>query len=604
MPVELLAPHPHLPRLRGPLILAILDGVGWGARDGGDAVHLAAKPHLQRLWTEAPTRTLKAHGTAVGMPSDADMGNSEVGHNALGAGRVFRQGAALVQDAIANGRLFDTAASSIHQRTLVEPSNSDADQGGASIGPEAHLECVEDRSGVTTKRCAEGGGSGAWRWLVEPLTSATGTLHLCGLLSDGNVHAHIDHVIALVRAADREGVQCIRIHALADGRDVLDPSFDHYVEQLQATLDAFGRTGRDYRIASGGGRMVVTMDRYEADWRIVERGWRTHVLGDAPGFPSVREALTWLRTLPGGDSDQTLGPFVITDDGQPIGRVQDGDSFAFWNFRGDRAAQFSRAFEEADFNAFDRVRVPQVRYAGMMQYDGDLQLPRRFLVEPPVIEGTSGEFLAALGLHTLAVSETQKFGHVTYFWNGNRSGVLAPDVEVYAEVPSDRIAFDAAPEMKAHEITDIVETALPGPRPPDFVRLNYANGDMVGHTGNLAATVRAIEVVDVEIGRLRALAEAAGGVLIVTADHGNADDMWLRNGKGQPLVRPDGTLQPRTSHTLAPVPLTILDTRTTVPWQLRSDLADAGLANVAATLFHVLGYEAPIGYAPSVIEPA
>ncbi len=553
MTVEHLDRHCALPPTTGPLVLVILDGVGFGTQDGGDAVHLAHKPNLDALWHGSPTRTLRAHGTAVGLPSDADMGNSEVGHNALGAGRVFEQGAALVNQAIASGRLFATDT---------------------------------------------------WHWLVDPLRDG-GTLHLCGLLSDGNVHAHIDHVHALVRRAAADGVRRLRIHALADGRDVQDPSFERYLEQLDATLAEAAALGCDARVASGGGRMAITMDRYEADWPMVERGWSLHVHGQGERFASVQTALQALRARQGGQSDQTLGGFVVADERGPIGPVQDGDAFILWNFRGDRAIELSKAFDEGDaFAGFDRATRPQVRYAGMMQYDGDLHLPARFLVEPPAIDRTLGEFLAALELRSFAVSETQKYGHVTYFWNGNKSGVLSPALERYAEVPSDRVSFDRAPEMKAREITDLVLAALQERPAFQFLRCNLANGDMVGHTGDLAATVRAIETVDVQVGRLRDAVLAAGGILVVTADHGNADDMWMRDGKGRPLLRSDGSVQPKTSHTLAPVPISIRDARTATPWRLRSDLPDAGLANVAATVLNLLGYQAPGDYAASLIEPA
>ncbi|MBM4344245.1 MAG: 2,3-bisphosphoglycerate-independent phosphoglycerate mutase [Deltaproteobacteria bacterium] len=553
MTVERLARHPRLPKPAGPIVLCILDGVGWGARDGGDAVHLARTPHLDALWRGCPTRTLRAHGTAVGLPSDADMGNSEVGHNALGAGRVFEQGAALVNQAIASGRLF---------------------------------------------------AGEAWRWLVEPLRS-TGTLHLCGLLSDGNVHAHLDHVLAIVRRAAGDGVRRVRVHALADGRDVQDPSFEHYLALLQAVAGEVADLGCDAQVASGGGRMAITMDRYEADWSMVERGWRLHVHGDGELFPSVDAALRTLRARPGGASDQTLGGFVIADAGGPVGAVLDGDAFVLWNFRGDRAIELSKAFEQGgEFCGFERGRRPAVRFAGMMQYDGDLHLPARFLVEPPAIDRTLGVFLAALELRSFAVSETQKFGHVTYFWNGNKSGVLAPEVERYAEVPSDRVSFDRAPEMKAEQITDAMLSALNETPQFQFLRCNLANGDMVGHTGDLGATVRAVEAVDRQVGRLREAVLARNGILVVTADHGNADDMWMRDGKGRPILRPDGSVLPKTSHTLAPVPLTICDARSPAPWRLRADLPQAGLAHVAATLLHLLGYEAPGDYAPSLVDAA
>ncbi len=552
MGVEVLEQLVEIAPPAGPVVLCILDGVGWGLRDGGDAVHLANKPTLQRLWAEHPTVMLKAHGTAVGLPSDADMGNSEVGHNALGAGRVFEQGAALVQQAMASGAI---------------------------------------------------GRSDTWRWLTESLQQG-GTLHLCGLLSDGNVHSHIDHVLGLVRLAQQSGVKRLRVHALADGRDVADPSFDQYVVQLQAVLDEVTAVGCDAAIASGGGRMAVTMDRYDADWPMVERGWALHVHGDGPQFSSVTEALAALRQLPDGKSDQTLGGFVIGRGGQPVGTVHDGDSFVFWNFRGDRAIEISRAFEEGpEFKQFDRGRCPKVRYAGMMQYDGDLHLPARFLVVPPAIDRTLGEFLAALGKRSFAVSETQKYGHVTYFWNGNRSGVLAPKFEQYTEVPSDRIAFDRAPNMQAKAIADQVLMAMEVAPRYDFIRCNFANGDMVGHTGNLPATITAVAAVDRELGRVADKVAQLGGILVVTADHGNADDMWMRDKKNAPLHNADGSIQAKTSHTLNPVPLTIVDSRPQAPWQLRT-VPNAGLANVAATLLALLGYQAPHDYAAALIKPA
>jgi 2,3-bisphosphoglycerate-independent phosphoglycerate mutase len=349
--------------------------------------------------------------------------------------------------------------------------------------------------------------------------------------------------------------------------------------------------------------MAITMDRYEADWAMVERGWAIHVHGQGEQFVSVGEALRTLRQRTSGRSDQNLEGFVIADANGPIGQVQDGDAFVLWNFRGDRAIELTRAFQDDEFRYFDRGRRPQVRYAGMMQYDGDLHLPTRFLVEPPAIDRVLGEYLAAAGLRSFACSETQKFGHVTYFWNGNRSGLLAPGQERYVEIPSDRIAFDQAPQMKAKEIADAMLAALDDQPRWDFLRCNFANGDMVGHTGLLEATVTAVEAVDTALGRLRERVEALGGVLIVTADHGNADDMWTRGKKGEPLRLADGSPQPKTSHTLAPVPLTIADYRKDCPWQLRSDLPQAGLANVAATVIELLGFQPPSDYEPSLIEP-
>ncbi|MEE8408587.1 MAG: 2,3-bisphosphoglycerate-independent phosphoglycerate mutase, partial [Myxococcota bacterium] len=457
--------------VEGPVVIAIMDGVGIGKRDDGDAVAKACTPNLDRYANEALTTRLAAHGRAVGMPTDEDMGNSEVGHNALGAGRVFEQGAKRVGAAIDSGRLF---------------------------------------SGAT------------WRELVARCVRNDTALHFIGVLSDGNVHAHIDHLLALIAGADAEGVRQVYIHPLLDGRDVPKTSAHIYLEQLEAALGPIdGKADRRYRIASGGGRMKTTMDRYEADWSIVERGWKTHVLGDTRPFTSALEALQTLRGETPGISDQDLGSFVIVEDGEPVGPIRDGDSVIAFHFRGDRMLELTRAFEDDNFDKFDRVRRPDVLFAGMMEYDGDTKRPKKFLVEPPEITCTLGELLCDAGVGQLACSETQKFGHVTYFWNGNRSGAFDDALENYIEIPSYKPPFDGRPEMRAPEIADTVAKELASGT-FGLARLNFANGDMVGHTGNMEATVAAVEAVDAELLRLERAVVGAGGALIITADHGNA----------------------------------------------------------------------------------
>ena len=570
-----LKPLPNAPGRPGPVVVAILDGVGVGRRDEGDAVHLARTPVLDRLAAQHPSLTLRAHGTAVGMPSDKDMGNSEVGHNALGCGRVFDQGAKLVDAAIASGALFDGAVW------------------------HAALE-----------RCARGGA-----------------IHLIGLLSDGNVHSHIDHLLALIRRADQAGVSTLYVHPLLDGRDVGETSALEYVDALQAVLDSIdGRAGRRYRVASGGGRMLVTMDRYEADWSIVERGWRAHVLGDARRFGSARAAVEGFRAEQRGIGDQFLPAFVVADGDGPVGTVQDGDTVLFFNFRGDRALEISRAFEADDFPHFDRVRRPDVLYAGIMEFDGDRHIPSSYLVRPSAIDRTLGEYLCHNGVTQLAISETQKYGHVTYFWNGNKAGLFDPasgrfvDVtpdaldaelydgrvrrsalETYIEIPSDRLAFELRPWMKAAEITDALldELHRGGQR---FVRVNFANGDMVGHTGDRHAAIVAMEVVDRCLGRLLDAVRELDGVALITADHGNADEMYMRDKKTGEFTRDaDGQIVPKTSHTLNPVPLVLFDPRDGGGLALDRELAEPGLANVAATILALLGLEAPDGYRPSLL---
>jgi 2,3-bisphosphoglycerate-independent phosphoglycerate mutase len=424
-------------------------------------------------------------------------------------------------------------------------------------------------------------------------------MHLIGLLSDGNVHSHIDHLFALIRRCDEEGVQKLRLHVLLDGRDVPERSSLQYVDATERLLETLRARGRDYRIASGGGRMLVTMDRYQADWRIVERGWKAHVLGEARAFRSAREAIeTFYREDP-GTNDQWLPAFVVQDDAGPIGRIRDGASVVFFNFRGDRAIELSRAFEEDPFPAFPRGPRPDVAFAGMMRYDGDLMVPKQFLVEPPAIDRTLGEYLVRNRARQLAISETQKFGHVTYFWNGNRSGYIDEQYELYVEIPSDRLPCEERPWMKAAEITDrlLEELAVGGYR---HARLNYANGDMVGHTGDLTASVVAVEAVDLQIGRLVRATEKLAGALVVTADHGNADEMFEHDPKTGAVRRDaEGRRAVRTSHSLNRVPCHIYAPGASVA--LDTGVQSAGLANLAATLLALMGWQAPEGYAPSLL---
>jgi len=547
--------NPSFPGIDGQLVLLILDGVGLyrGRTEGygGNAVDLASTPTLDRLLAKAPiVMQLKAHGTAVGLPSDDDMGNSEVGHNAMGAGRIFVQGAQLVNRAIADGTMFSGAV---------------------------------------------------WKDLVARVIELGSTFHLIGLLSDGYVHSHIDHVERMVRQLVEDGVRRIRIHALADGRDVDPVSYDLYIDRLETVLAEARSAGVDAEVASGGGRMQITMDRYEADWEMVRRGWKTHVAGDARHFSTVAEAIETLRAENPGIIDQDLPPFVIADaDGAPIGPIEDGDSVVFFNYRGDRAIEISRAFTDPDFSFFDRGHVPDILYAGMMEYDGDLGIPPLYLVSPPAISHTVSEYLVHNGVSQLATAETQKFGHVTYFWNGNNSEKFDAVLEEWVEVPSSDVPFEQQPQMKAREVCDVVVRDLED-RGHRFVRANFANGDMVGHTGSLTAAVAAVEVVDECIGRIEKAVTEAGATLIVTADHGNSDMMWevdkktgevKRDGEGQPMIK--------TSHTLSPVPLCVVGAGTD-GLIANPAVAEPGLGNIAATLLFLLGFVPPPDYLPTLV---
>ena len=541
--------HQHLPVPKGPVVLLILDGVGIGENDEFDAVALAHTPNLDVLRRTGLATSLRAHGTAVGLPSDRDIGNSEVGHNIMGAGRVFDQGAKCVIRAIETEAMWN----------------------------------------------------GYWKTLVERIGSNGGALHLLGLLSDGNVHSHESHLHALIRRADQQGLARVYVHALLDGRDVPDHTALVYLDRLEALLGEIrDKGGRDFRIASGGGRMVVTMDRYEADWDIVARGWRAHVHGEAPGFPSAAAAVEHFRAGEPSISDQVMPAFSVRQpDGSPVATIDDGDGVVLFNFRGDRAIQIDRAFTTAaGFKHFDRGRVPAVSFAGMMLYDGDLGIPENYLVAPPKIGRTLGEFLAETGVCQFACAETQKFGHVTYFWNGNRSGKFDGTLEDYVEIGSDQAPFDERPWMRSAETADAVNRAVADGR-YRFIRANFAGGDMVGHTGNLEATIAALEAIDVAVGRILPAVENAEGCLVVTADHGNSEDMVERGHDGSPRFEA-GKPVFRTAHSTNPVPFVIRefsgrDYRLAPP-------PGAGLANLAATLLELLGYDPPVEFAPSLLQ--
>ena len=535
-----LDPHPVFQGRSGPVLIVVADGVGIAPDAPHNAVTQATTPTLDALLASDLSVQLAAHGTAVGLPTDDDMGNSEVGHNAIGAGRIFAQGAKLVNKALESGSIY---------------------------------------------------GTDVWREAVSH--GCTGTLHFIGLHSDGNVHSHINHLHQLIERAVNDGVTRIRLHHLLDGRDTPPRSALEYIQQTELKITELNKSFEvDIQIASGGGRMTITMDRYEADWEMVQQGYNCHTHGIGRQFSSASEAIE-TQYSKSDNGDQYLEPFVITDtDGQPVGTISDGDAVILFNFRGDRAIEISQAFEDAEFNKFDRGNAPDVFFAGMLQYDGDLLVPKQYLVDPPVIDRTMGEYLVNNGVRSFAVSETQKFGHVTYFWNGNRSGYIDDELENYIEIPSDNVAFDEAPAMKAQEITDAT-IALLRSGEYRYGRINFANGDMVGHTGNLDAAISAMETVDHCVQQLIDVIQELDGVLIYTSDHGNADQMFTESETGERI--------PMTSHTLAPVPFVIHDPQNNEMYDLVPP-DDAGLSHIASTTMNLLGYEAPHDYNQSLLR--
>ncbi|HEY8449037.1 MAG TPA: 2,3-bisphosphoglycerate-independent phosphoglycerate mutase [Bacillota bacterium] len=494
---------------RGPLALIILDG--WGLRDEreGNAVALAPTPHFDRLWRQWPRTQLFAHGRHVGLP-DGQIGNSEVGHLNLGAGRIVYQDIVRIDQAIADGSL---AQSPVLERAL--------------------------------KQLAPGG-----------------RVHLLGLFSDGGVHSHIEHILAL-RALIAAAGRPVRLHCFLDGRDVPPKSAARYFDRLE-------QAGGLADVATVMGRFYA-MDR-DRRWERTQAAYEALVLGRGRLATGAREALA--EAYRRGESDEFVAPTVIVDNGLPRGLVAAGDLVIFCNFRADRARQLTRALSDPEFSAFPR-RLCLAPEALLTMVPYDETLPNPALLPPHTIERPLGEVVAAAGLTQLRIAETEKYAHVTYFFNGGREEPFAGESRIL--VPSPRVAtYDATPAMSAREVTDrLLEELDRGAH--DLIVLNYANPDMVGHTGDLNAAITACAVVDECLGRVLSALERVNGRAIVCADHGNAELMINPEDGG-----------PHTAHTTNPVPFILVD-----PEHRQARLRSGVLADVAPTILALLGLEVP-----------
>ncbi len=546
----------------GPVVLAILDGVGLRAARSGNAFRQAHTEFLDYALANYLNIPLQASGEAVGI-LPGQMGNSEVGHNAIGSGQIIKQGIAGIEAAFSTGDIWR---------------------------------------------------SKAWRGAMKQLGAGQGknvsahTLHFCGIFSDGGVHSDISHLERMIEQAYAEGVRRIRIHCVFDGRDVAPQSEPKYIERLEKFCQKF--KDADFRIASGGGRMVAVADRYENDWNMVKLGWDMMVHGKAPReFKSATEAIRTLRRENPKVQDQYLPAFVIIENAaansalssraasakvsaadssrgaRPVGKVEDGDAFIYYDYRADRAVEISRAFTEADFDKFKRGKVPQIFFAALTEYDSDRHIPENILVPPVKIESPLNTFLGRNKISQLAISETVKFGHVTYYFNGN-SYKKAPH-EDQIEVPSDTQPFNTRPWMKSAEITDILLDKISDYQ---FVRVNYPGGDMVGHFAELEPTIVAIEAIDLQLARLAKKVDELGGMMIITADHGNAEELLSKDGV------------PKTSHTTNPVPCIFYDNTRNAKIYRSANLEGPGLANLAATIATLMGLpDYPAPWQPPVI---
>ena len=524
----------------GPILLVILDGVGLRQDRYGNAVLQAHTEFIDQLFEKYPWVSLEASGEAVGILK-GQMGNSEVGHNALGAGRIIKQGIAKIEDDFQTGAIWQSAA---------------------------------------------------WRGAIANVKEHSSTLHFSGIFSDGGVHSSLSQLFKMLEQAQKEGIERVRIHLVLDGRDVPPQSADQYIKILEDKiqyLKTISDFPLDYRIASGGGRMVFIADRYESDWSIVKKGWDALVYGKADHyFTNVTQAITEMRAKEPSLQDQYFPSFVIVkqnsdhqpDPSQPVGLVKDGDSFIYYDFRADRALEITKAFTEQNFHGFDRGtennRPLNVYFAGMTEYDADQHIPAHCLVAPIKITNTLHEILSSNNISQLAVAETVKFGHITYYFNGN--SYEPTKKEEFLEIKSDTRPFDERPWMKAAEITDAVlekisETDPNGKPKYQFVRINYAGGDMVGHFGELEPTIVAMEAIDLQLARLAKVVDQLGGMMIITADHGNAEEVYDPN-----------TRQPKTSHTTNPVPCWFYDNTQNKSLYQINQIEYSGLSNVAPTI--------------------
>jgi 2,3-bisphosphoglycerate-independent phosphoglycerate mutase len=497
---------------RLPLCLIVMDGYGLAEPGPANAIASARTPELDALFERYPHTRLTASGEAVGLP-DGQMGNSEVGHLNIGAGRVVYQELTRINKAIEDGSFFEN-------ETL------DA--------------------------------------AVDAAVADGRAVHLMGLLSDGGVHSHRDHLYALLRLAKRRGATRIYVHCFLDGRDVPPDSGLGFIDDLEAFL-----------AEQGAGRIATVMGRYYAmdrdnRWERVEKAWRAIVLGEGVDVPGAHQVVA--ASYEAGVTDEFVVPAVVAQEGVPIGTIQDGDAVVFFNFRPDRAREITRALVDPEFAGFERPVTPQTRFVCLTEYDPSIAAPVAFAKDLP--RCVLADVLSEAGLRQLHIAETEKYAHVTFFLNG---GAEAPkEGEERVLVPSPKVAtYDLKPDMSAFEVTEELVGAMREDRADVYI-VNYANCDMVGHTGFFDAAVAAVETVDACVGRVVRAVRELGGVALVTADHGNAEQM----------VEADG-VSPFTAHTPADVPLIVVDDRVRA-------LADGGiLADVAPTTLALLGIEPP-----------
>ena len=532
------------------MVLVIMDGFGLSDHYEGNAITQAHNETLKKLMTDYPWVSLGAAGHYVGLP-EGQMGNSEVGHYIMGAGRIMQQAMLMVNEAFDTGRIFE---------------------------------------------------GDVWRDAIQNVHDHNSKLHFIGIFSDGRVHGDMYHIFKMIERADQDGVQKIRVHPLSDGRDVAARSEPKYINMLEDFLRPFNERGRDYHIASGGGRTYVTADRYWSDPEMLKRGLSAHVRGTARPFHSALEAIeTFRRENPDVD-DQWLPEYtIIGDDGQPIGKMEDGDTVIYNDFRADRAIEFSEMMTLPDdqFPHFDRGPMPHIYYAGMVEYDQDRHIPEHNLVEPVSVDNVLAQFEVDHGIRRFVISESIKFGHVTFYFNGNKKDKFNDEMEEYVDIPNKTAPPWQFPWMNSDDLTDLLISAI---ETGDYKSLliNFPNGDVVGHEARFEPSIVAVEAVDIALLRILKAVDDAGGVAVITADHGNIEETYYLDDEGKPVIE-NGEVVRKTSHTTNPVPFIIYDnTDNRNKWRMKS--GDFGLANIAATMALLHGFTPSPEWSEAIIE--
>lgn len=506
--------------------LVILDGVGYSPRVMGNAVRLAKMKNFNKLIKENSC-LIKAHGTSVGLPSNSMQGNSEVGHNAIGAGKVIEQGLSLINKEFKSGKIFK---------------------------------------------------SETWKNFIE--NGKKSAVHFIGLLSDSELHGNITHLKKLVTQCNKEGIENIYIHALLDGRDVEPHSGVKYYQNVVKFLEKFNK---NYKIVDFGGRSQIVMDRYEANIDWVKKGYNLYINreGNLTNNPvkTIKEFYETNPTL----TDQDIPPYIITK----AGKIKNGDSVMLYNYRGDRAIEFSQLFDNFKYVSEASKKINKCYFVGMMQYDEVLKIPKNYLVGAPDIDFTLTHYLIENNIKQFSISESQKFGHVTYYFNGNRKDKISEELEIWKEIESDKnIQFNLKPKMKAKEIAKEFCNALSN-NDYKFLKVNLTNGDMVGHTGDLKATITALKAVDKALGQIIKEAKRRNVVLLVTADHGNTETMIDENGK------------PVTSHTCNPVHFCVVNNKNT-KFKIKKGQFD--LTNIANSVIKAMGKKPIKQFNESIIK--